>query len=53
MMDVRFDEEGCGQGVKTRASPSWTMSAARCAGSVARADVAGESGDERKSSIFG
>jgi hypothetical protein len=55
MMDVRSDKEGCGQVVKARASPSGTAGAARCAGGVARAvrvDVAGESGDERKSSFF-
>jgi hypothetical protein len=52
MMGVRADKEDCGQVVKTRASPSGTMGAARRAGSVARAEVAGESGDERKSSIF-
>jgi hypothetical protein len=61
MMDVRSDKEGCGQVVKARASPSGTAGAARYVGGVARAvrvvrvvrvDVAGESGDERKSSFF-
>jgi hypothetical protein len=52
MMIALFDEEGCGRVAKTRAGPSGTAGTARCAGSMARADVAGESGDERKSSIF-
>ena len=52
MMGVRSDKEGGRQVVKTRASPSGTTGAAKCTGSVARADVAGESDDERKSSIF-
>ncbi len=49
MTVVLSDKESRGQVAKTRASPSGT---ARCAGSMARADVAGESDDERKSSIF-
>jgi hypothetical protein len=58
MMDVRSDKEGCGQVVKARASPSGTAGAARYVGGVVRVvravrvDVAGESGDERKSSFF-
>jgi hypothetical protein len=52
MMGVRSDKEGCGEVVKTRASPCGMTGAVACAGSVAPADVAGESVDERKSFIF-
>jgi hypothetical protein len=52
MTDIRSDKEGCGPVMKARASLFGTADAAKCAGSVARADGAGESGNECKSPLF-
>ena len=52
MMNIPSESEGSGLVTKTRASPSATAGTARWAGSMVRAVIAGESGNERKSSIF-